>query len=110
MSSDLHAVAPRIFAELDRLSGVFSVRDLEALFRASRQDWDLPAGTTTSAWLDFLQTEGKLRKHTLQCKCRTVRFHLPMGQAEVSDRSMVLSHSFLDKRTHDHVASTSTRN
>ncbi len=52
MPSDLHAVAPRIFAELDRLSGVFSVRDLEALFRASRQDWDLPAGTTTSAWLD----------------------------------------------------------
>lgn len=68
MPSALHAAAPRIFAELDSLSGVFSVRDLEALLRASRRDWDLPRDTTTSVWLEFLQAKGRLRKLTLQCK------------------------------------------
>ena len=68
MSSELHIAAPKMLTELDRQSGVFSIRDLESLLRAYRQDWGLSSGTTTSAWLDFLQTEGQLRKLTLQCK------------------------------------------
>jgi len=68
MAGHLETAAPKIFATLDQTERVFSVRDLEELFRKSLSDWDLPDRTKVSRWLEFLQTKGSLRKLTLQAK------------------------------------------
>lgn len=66
--SHLDTAAPAISATLDQTQGVFSVRDLEAIFQSSRLEWGLPDRTKVSRWLEYLQTKGSLRKLTLQAK------------------------------------------
>lgn len=66
--SHLDTAAPAISATLDQTQGVFSVRDLEAIFQSSRLEWGLPDRTKVSRWLEYLQAKGSLRKLTLQAK------------------------------------------
>jgi len=68
VATHLDIAAPKIFATLDQSKGVFSVRELEEIFRDSRHEWDLPDRTRVSRWLEYLQTKGSLRKLTLQAK------------------------------------------
>ena len=66
MATKLQNAGPTMIAALDRSVGIFTTRELERLFHASRTDWDLARATKVAEWLEFLQTRGSLRKVTFQ--------------------------------------------
>ncbi len=66
MATKLQNAAPTMFAALDRSSGIFTTRELERLFHASKSDWDLARATTVTEWRELLQSRGSLRKVTFQ--------------------------------------------
>ena len=66
MATKLQNTAPTMFAAFNRTPGVFTARELERFFHASKVDWDLARATTVSEWREFLQSRGSLRKVTFQ--------------------------------------------
>lgn len=66
MATKLQNAAPTMFAALDRSPGIFTTRELERLFHASKADWDLARATTVTEWRELLLSRGKLRKVTFQ--------------------------------------------
>lgn len=68
MATRLERAKRRMFAEFEAGSPVLGVRELEQFLRAAWTKWDLAGNTKTSDVIEFLLTEGRLRRVTLRAK------------------------------------------